>query len=389
MNKLFALFAGLIMAASLMGLIIIGGRNLPTAVKAAVTGEDPDPPVRTIEDLDPEDRICFYNWLNEEARKYNFGPSGYGDFSKYDKVYGELLDRLTDDGDQDEKLPDPALMAAVAYAIDRTHDTDILAKEYKETNVPGEQVNLAAKNLMDSTEYRKEVLGKIKKELEAADIEVKEIGAYTSMMWMVPNGYPDRPAITIADSNHEGGHCLVIKWKNGDVLRLRIECGYQPMDVNWPDNPPDNPPDDDNPPPTTTPVTTSPPETTKPTETTTVTTTLAPKNTQEAVPVETDPNNGHGTGTAPADTGLRPEPTWQTTQAPTTQPTTQAPKQTTTQTVTHDGKDYVVDEYPEATEWKPQSDAAGDTPSDAAASGIVANEPPPSSGGGGGFADRY
>jgi|GEM_PF-2014191 hypothetical protein len=393
MTRLSTTIFGLVAAVSLIVMIIIGGRDLPRAAVAAMKNDNPNPqPVRTIEDLDldPETRIQFYNWINEESKKYNFGPSGFEDFDDYDEPYGELLDRLTDDGEDDEKLPDPVLMAAIAYAIDQTHGTDILGEFYDDDRLPAQQVNDAAKKLVDSDSFRKEVVGKIREALEEAEeVTVDDIGAYTSMMWMVPDGFEDRPAITIADSNHDGGHCLTIKWDNGDILKLRIECGYQPINISWKK---ETPPPSETTPSTTT---TQPPTETTPTETTTVVTSLEPKNTLQAVNVDSDPDNGRGNGSNPANTGLTPQPTWTTTSSQTTTKATETPSTatqapTTAQappaTVKHDDKSYVVDSGP--TDYRPQQEVAGDTPEDAA----VYNDPVVSGtapSGGGDFANRY
>lgn len=381
--------AGVIAAAcSTLLLVIIGGSNLPRIASAVIddTKPDPVPPDRVIEELADDNRLQFYNWLNDADHRYNFGPDAYPDIEKYPKVYGELLDRLTDDGEDDQKLPDVALMAAVAYGMDDRLGTDILAADKANSKNATELVNNTAKHLMDDPKYREEVLGKIKAVLEESDVSVEEIGDYTSTMWMVPDGFDDRPSITVEDSYHNGGHALVIK-KDGKVLKLRMECGYQPLEISWPNEPPTT----TEPPKTTTspPAETTPPpkETTPPpTETTPPpTTTLAPKNTQEAVPVQTDPDNGGSKGGDAIKTPT-PEPSW--TQTPATQPATQPatkPAQIEQPTVTYKDNTYVVDE---AGDWTPQKDVISDTPTDAAVApdDVVTGTAPA---GGGDFATRY
>jgi hypothetical protein len=382
-------------ACSTLLLVIVSGSNLPRIVSAVIDDKKPDPvPSReVIEELADDNRLQFYNWQNDVDHRYNFGPDAYPDIGKYPEVYGELLDRLTDDGENDEKLPDVALMAAVAYGMDDRLGTDILAADKENSKNTTELVNNTVKHLMDDPKYREEVLGKIKAVLEESDVSVEEIGDYTSTMWMVPDGFDGRPSITVEDSYHNGGHALVIK-KDGKVLKLRLECGYQPLEISWPNEQPPKtteppktttpPPNETTPPAKTTPPneTTPPAKTTPPNETTPPpTTTLAPKNTQEAVPVQTDPDNGGSKG-GDAIKNPTPEPTWpvQTKQTP---QATQAPIEAPT--VTYKDNTYVVDE---AGDWTPQKDVVSDTPTDAAVApdDVVIGTAPA---GGGDFANRY
>ena len=292
-------------------LVATCGSGLIRAAKAMTGGTDPDPKpdpevVEETEDL----RLQFYNWLNDGDHRYNFGPNAFESIGAYpdSEPYGELLDRLTDDGSDDKKLPDPCLMSAVAYAMEDRLGIDIL----EETGNANQIVNDAAKHLIDDPDYRKKVLGDIK--------EVR----------------PTEPPKTTE--------------------------------------------------PTTTPTTNPPAETTTTTETTPpLTTTLAPKDPQQAVPVQTDPDNGGSKG-GDAIKDPTPEPSWTQTQAtqPATQPATKA-AQIEQPTVEFRGGTYVIDERGGMT---PQKDVASDTPAEAAVAPdqVITGTAPV---GGGSFADRY
>lgn len=361
-------------------LVATCGSGLIRAAKAMTGGTEPDKPDPEIVDETEDLRLQFYNWLNDNEHRYNFGPNAFESVDGYSEPYGELLDRLTDDGSDDKKLPDPCLMSAVAYAMEDRLGVDIL----EETGNANQIVNDAAKHLIDDPDYRAEVLGKIKEVLETSETSIEEIADYTSTMWMVPNGFEDRPSITVEESCHNGGHALVIE-KDGKVLKLRMECGYQPLEISWPTEPPKttepttNP--TTNPPAETTPTT----ETNPPTETTPPPTTLAPKDPQQAVPVQTDPDNGGSKG-GDAIKDPTPEPSWTQTQAtqPATQPATKA-AQIEQPTVEFRGGTYVIDESGGMT---PQKDVISNTPTDAAVAPdqVITGTAPA---GGGSFADRY
>ena len=84
-------------------------------------------------------------------------------------------------------------------------------------------------------------------------------GTYTSMMHMVPLQLEgDKPTVVNQYCNGLTGHLIIFEVAQGDKVikvQLRLECGYQPVDVpDWPPpgnppkkppyNPPDNPPEE-------------------------------------------------------------------------------------------------------------------------------------------------
>ncbi len=354
--KIFGVLGGVAASAAAI-LLLIGGSGLAQVVKAGINPE-PDPePGHT----ETADGIHFYNddvqLDNIPTNNCNNGPDAYPDVTsgKYPILYGELLDRMDYTGEEDQKGCDPNLMAEIGYAIDLTRKTDILKESHDASLKLGERPNKAAERLLNSEKDRQEVYDKLKAQFESAEVSIEDLNAYTSQMYQIPTGkyFTDRPAITVKDTQHEGGHVLVFKWEDGTEVKLRLECGYQPTDVpDW------NPPSDDTPPPTTTTTPTTPTETT-PTETTT----LQSKNASEAPPVQNDPDIGGKVRTDDISTKPTPEPdisdlpsTYVAPQPPTestgasttrktteTQaPATQTPATTQAPQVTHDDKTYTV-----------------------------------------------
>jgi len=299
--KLFGALGGVAACCTAI-LLLIGGNGLAQVVKASIN-PDPDPePGHT----ETETGIHFYNDDVQidgiTTNDFNFGPEAFTDVTsgKYTHLYDELLDRMDYTGANDPKGCDPNLMAAVAYTIDLSRGTDILKESHDSSLKLGERPNKAAERLLKNAKDREEVYDKLKAQFTDADVTVEDLKAYTSQMYQIPTGkyFTDRPAITVKDTQHEGGHVLVLRWDDGTEVKLRLECGYQPTDVpEW------NPPSDDNPPPTTT---------TRPTETTpntpTETTTLQSKNASEAPPVQNDPDIGGKVRTSDINTTPTPEP---------------------------------------------------------------------------------
>ena len=154
--------------------------------------------------------------------------------------------------------------------------------------------------MLKSKTDREEVYKKLKKAFEEAEGSIEDIGDYTSQMYQIPKGqyFTDRPAITVKNTQHEGGHVLVFKWKDGKVVKFRLECGYQPTDVpEW--TPPDTPtpepstPEPSTPEPSTPEPPTPEPSTPKPSEPEpSEPPKPEPKRVEEAPPVNSDPDIG-------------------------------------------------------------------------------------------------
>jgi len=306
--KVIPIFLAATMVAS-AALLLSDGRPLrqvfalgdPEPDDQRVVPDIPDPDEEDPDEGDPDAAIQYYNWLKwQEGQKiYNFGPKPE-DLDNYEKPYGELLDRLSSDGEDDGKKCDPRLEAAEAFAIGKAYKW-ILDEPEDPNKDDSIFVNEVADHLEADVEYRKEIYDRIEKALNESKCEVIDIGGYTSTMYMVPNEVPEHPIVAVDDSiikDVEGDHALLFTWDDGSTLKLRIDCGYQPMIEVEKETPPSTT-QPTNPPSTTPPSTNPPPPTT--------TTTLAPKNTEQAVDVRSDPDNAPSNhGKANTTPGTRP-----------------------------------------------------------------------------------
>lgn len=155
------------------------------------------------------------------------------------------IDFLVKDGEGDlfySMYHDPALTAAIAFQLDDlglTGDTPILAPE-KDLKV-GERVDAAHLRFLRNEDDWDNALARIRAILLGKDVtcEVKKLSNYTSAMYMEPEMIDgDKPGVIVRKTDNAGGHFLVfhIKTAEGKTidLRLRLECGYQPIDPHWP-----------------------------------------------------------------------------------------------------------------------------------------------------------
>ena len=234
-----------------------------------VNAESPKPsPSRTVRywahgDLDPNDDIPAKDQPNnfgynrfkaaEEAVKNGKTKSVQSWIAMKDGS-GDLFDSMR---------VDPALTAAVALYLDQlkvTGDDPILKDEQ---SLPvGERADAAHLRFIKNPSEWDEAFSRVKGILCAKDVKIyaKAIsGTYTSMMHMVPNALEgNKPAVVNQYCNGLTGHLIIFEVAQGDKVikvQLRLECGYQPVDVpDWPPpgdppkkppyNPPDNPPEE-------------------------------------------------------------------------------------------------------------------------------------------------
>lgn len=155
----------------------------------------------------------------------------------------------------------------------------------------------------------------------ADDCWVEEGCKYTSLGQQRKDGIAPGIPLLIVDENPtykiEGSYFLCYRW-GGVIMRMRINCGYQPADI--PTDPPSSTTT------TTTTTTDNPPPTTT---TDTTTTTLAPKEWDKNPQPEPD-DDAYGSQES-QETGATPEPDWRdyaTTTTKTTSPDTQQPRHT-------------------------------------------------------------
>jgi hypothetical protein len=275
MKRLLATVVVLITAAAVVGLLT--GGAYADVISGIVPGGDTTPEWVEYEN----DRV-----QNDGDAKndHNFGQS-----LKFDGTPETSLDDLfvRMDGLDDGKV-DPVLGCAIAQALDLSHGTKFL--DNWSSALVGERANTAVDYYVnDNGGHRDEYLQMIesvKDEIKKGAYSVEDLDHYESQMYQIPGTFDGgkRPALTLKPTKNDNGHAIVIRWSDGTTLKLRVECGGQPVDVpGW--TPPENPPTETETPP---PTTTAPPETTSPpTETT-----LTPKDPSVAPVRPSDPDIG-------------------------------------------------------------------------------------------------
>jgi len=207
--------------------------------------------------IDPNDSIP-----QKDAEKY-FGFNRYRAAQEAIKAGDAktVEEFLVKDGDGDlfsSMYHDPALTAAIALHLDRlglTGDTPILAPE-KDLPI-GQQADAAHLRFLKDEQAWDDALARSKGILLGKDVtyEVKRLSNYQSAMYMEPQAIDgDKPAVIVRNTNNAGGHFLVfhVKTASGKIIdvKLRLECGYQPIDTpGWTPPPGDDPepknPEDD------------------------------------------------------------------------------------------------------------------------------------------------
>lgn len=211
---------------------------------------------------DPNDAIP------QKLGDFNFGYDRYAaahEAVQNNEVSSELVwvfDKDNASGDLFYSIEhDPALCAAIALQIDQlgiTPDNPILGPE-KDLKI-GERADAAHLRFLANEADWDQAVNRIKGILLGSDVqvEIRELSNYTSSMYMVCDQLEgDKPSVVVRNSNNKGGHFVIfrIKLKDGTwkELRLRLECGYQPIDTpDWPV--PDIPDEPDPPTPPTPPA---------------------------------------------------------------------------------------------------------------------------------------
>ena len=247
-------------------LIILLSTNLLTVFTKASSDDAPES-IRTV-------KYWFYDAGNDSHRhSYRVGGvSGY--FGTAPWVYlGEdyTVDDIVDDI-QNRIHEDPTLLSGLATAADGkvnfSENEKILPKDAR-GELPGQKPVKAHRIYLenDGEWVRSEDLWKalVANAKETGSIEFADIAGYTSAMYQADVDEDGVPEVIVEDSTGESGRAIVFRgiWNGKEwVLKLRLNCGYQPIEVEAFWNPPTTPP----PPP-------PPSETTPPPTTTTTTTT--------------------------------------------------------------------------------------------------------------------
>ena len=301
---------GTVAASLLLTSALNGGQ-----IMRSIAADDLGPNEEIIEYVDtplPSDRLVIY-WANgsldptdiipEKRSDYNFG------YDRYEAAMAAVIDGLAEtelewivgvdnDGSGDffySMSVDPALCAAIACDLDQLGITDTPILE-PEADLPvGRRPDAAHLRFLENPEDWDEALARITAILcgEDVTVELGELNNYTSAMYMAVNQLEgNKPSVIVRNTHNAGGHFVIfnIVLKDGSIVqvKVRLECGYQPVDVpDW--NPPGPSPTPTPVPPTPTPEpsdtptptpppTTPPPSTPTPTPTSTPTPTPVPKN---------------------------------------------------------------------------------------------------------------
>jgi len=265
------------LSTGMMGSFMFGE---PILRATAGTFINPDTSIEeTIETSGGERPIIYWTWGNddpndiipEKTSTYNFGAD------RDSMAYAAIIDGLVDtklewilgkdnDGTGDfyySMYVDPALCAAIACDLDQLGVTDPPILE-PESDLPVEERPDAAHlRFLENYDEWDEALERITEILtdENTTYELRELNNYVSAMYMDPHGGPNGiPLVIVRHTYNAGGHFVIfhVMLDDGSIVdvRIRLECGYQPIDVpGW--NPPGPTPT-----PTATPTPTSPPAST-------------------------------------------------------------------------------------------------------------------------------
>lgn len=210
------------------------------------------------------DRIIHYfnNDVNADdiqTNNYNFGPNRYEraeNAVKDGKAESILAWTATNEatGDFFDSIEvDPALCAAVALHMDESLELPVKILEDEQDVLIGQRADAAHKHFLADQEYWDRAIKLIKEFLGNSEITIEQINSYTSAMYMWHNGLDgNKPSVIVRNTRNAGGHMVVFNLGKPGIVKFRMECGYQPVDIPyWPT--PDTPPIPDNPEPTPTP----------------------------------------------------------------------------------------------------------------------------------------
>lgn len=186
------------------------------------------------------------------------------DISIEEAVAKIFMLRLNPEG----KVYDPALLAFICALTEEQEGADIILtsenkgidlslKTDKERRKAMEKrVNDAHKHFRRDHAYAEACYARLMKQLILDEASIEELEGYESSSYQVYNGLGrGKPSVTVERTNGYGGHRFNIPLVCGGKISLRVECGFQGIDVHfwWPvdsDNPPvpENPPHEDPPP---------------------------------------------------------------------------------------------------------------------------------------------
>lgn len=213
--------------------------------------------LKKLEEEQPEEKtIGFYNLAllkdDIEDNDFNFGWNPYKENAEANYYREDFYVRLNND---------PAFCAAAMAWVDYHCHTRFIGKFYDECDGAWDAaINAARDGFIADEDHWIEARRAFHLFLETAEVELRYAnGGITDQMYMNPyteNGYPD---VIVLKTNNHSGHFLVFKFKIKEEtidVGYRIECGYQPTDVEktlkiTPQKKPEKPNKPTTPPPTT------------------------------------------------------------------------------------------------------------------------------------------
>lgn len=189
---------------------------------------------------------------------WNFGPdrkaqaeeaiaNGEAD-SVQDYVYKKGTDEEESTGDFLYSISvDPALCAAIALDMDEKLALPETILIDEQNVVIGQRADEAHKHFLADQEYWDRAQEMIREYLDTADIKIEHLSNYTSAMYMWNNHLDgNKPSVIVRNTVNAGGDVVIFDLGKPGIVKYRLQCGYQPIDVGyWPT--PDQPPVPDNP----------------------------------------------------------------------------------------------------------------------------------------------
>ena len=198
---------------------------------------------------------------------YNFGPDRYTPATEAVSAGSatsveDYIAKTDGTGDFFTSIAeDPALCAAIAVDMDNrlAFNDPILVDE--QNVLIGQRADAAHKHFLADQTYWDSAVSLIKQRLTSGSISIVSIDTYTSAMYQIHNGLDgNKPSVVVRNTTNAGGHFVQFDLGKPGIVKYRLECGYQPVDVSeyWPvpDKPsvPDNPTPTPGPTPTPTPT---------------------------------------------------------------------------------------------------------------------------------------
>ena len=205
-----------------------------------------------------QDRVIKY--FNNEVQNdsiannnYNFGPDRKAEADKAvadgkAQTVQEWVATNNGEGDFFYSISvDPALCAAVALHMDESLELPETILIDEQDVLIGQRADQAHLHFLKDQKYWDRAIELIKKYLTSGEIRIEHLSNYTSAMYMWNNGLEgNKPSVIVRNTTNAGGDMVVFDLGKPGVVKFRLQCGYQPVDIPyWPT--PDKPPVPDNP----------------------------------------------------------------------------------------------------------------------------------------------